>query len=278
MKEQLKITGPFRIISIALMIIGAAAFLTGIFSNAQRTWASYLIVNYYFFSISMGAAFFLTLQYISQSGWSSGFLRVPESMMAYIPVAAVFFLLIWFGLKELYPWSHAEVASIDQVIRHKSPYLNTGFFFTRMIIFFCAWIIFGYLLRRTSNSMDTATGDSLMIIFNRNEMYSKIFIFIFAISFSLSAFDWIMSIDIHWYSTIFALKNVVSAFLHGVSVITLIVFILHRRGYFPFLNYFHLHDFARYIFMLSIIWGYFWFSQFMLIWYGNRPFEFRCQL
>jgi Ni/Fe-hydrogenase subunit HybB-like protein len=112
-----------------------------------------------------------------------------------------------------------------------------------------------------------------MALFGKSELYSKIFIFILVITFSLSAFDLIMSIDVHWYSTIFAFKNLIAAFLHGVSVMILIIFILHRRGYFSFLNKYHLHDFARYLFMLSILWGYFWFAQFMLIWYGNIPEE-----
>jgi hypothetical protein len=273
MKERLNITGTFRIVTIALIAIGAAAFITGIFTDTQRAWSSYLIVNYYFFSLSIGAAFFLTLQFISQSGWSSGFLRVPEAMMAYIPFAAAFFLLLYFGYDELYNWSHSKVVADDPVLIHKSPYLNIPFFFSRMIIFFALWIIFVRLLTRTSRQMDNATSGDIMQIFDRNEYYSKVFIFIFAISFSLSSFDWIMSLDPHWYSTIFALKNLVSAFLHGVTVVALIVFILNRYGFFPFLNEFHLHDFARYIFMLSIIWGYFWFSQFMIIWYGNIPEE-----
>ena len=120
---------------------------------------------------------------------------------------------------------------------------------------------------------DPANIKGIMVLFNRQELFSKIFLFILAITFSLSAFDWIMSIEVHWYSTIFALKNLVAAFLHGVSVMTLIVFILYKRGYFPFLNKYHFHDFARYIFMLSIVWGYFWFAQFMIIWYGNIPEE-----
>ena len=113
----------------------------------------------------------------------------------------------------------------------------------------------------------------LMTLFNKSELFSKIFIFIFALTFTLSAFDWIMSLEPHWYSTIFAFKNLAAALLHGASILTLIVFILHKRGYFPFLNKYHLHDFARYIFMLSIVWGYFWFAQFMIIWYGNIPEE-----
>lgn len=256
MKEQLNITNTFRIITFILMIMGAGAFVAGLLTDSQRTWSNYLIVNYYFFSLAIGAAFFLSLQFISQSGWSSGFLRVPEAMMAYIPFAAVFFLLIFFGIHDLYPWSHAEAPGIDPVIQHKSGYLNVPFFFARMIVFFALWIILTFLLRRNSLQMDMAGRDSISIL-DKNEFYSKIFIFVFAITFSISSFDWIMSTDPHWYSTIFALKNLVAAFLHGASIVTLIVFILYRLGYFPFLNKYHLHDFARYIFMLSITWGYF---------------------
>ena len=273
MKEQSTVSTTFRIISLTLIIIGAATFLAGLFSDPQRTWANYLIVNYYFLSLAMGAAFFYTLQSISQSGWSSAFRRIPEAMMAYIPFAAVLFLLLYFGLHDIYHWSHSEAVASDPILQHKSAFLNTPFFFLRMIICFALWILFTRLLRKTSLQEDMTGPDNIMALFSKSELYSKIFIFIFAITFSFSAFDWIMSIDAHWYSTIFALKNLVAAFLHGVSIITLIIFILFRRGYFPFLNKYHLHDFSRYIFMLSIVWGYFWFAQFMIIWYGNIPEE-----
>jgi len=273
MKEQTSVSATFRIISLTLIIIGAATFIAGLLSDPQRTWANYLIVNYYFLSLAMGAAFFFVLQSISHSGWSSAFRRVPEAMMAYIPFAAVLFLLLYFGMHDVYHWSHSEAVAGDPILQHKSPFLNIPFFFLRMIICFALWILFARLLRKTSLQEDTAGQDNIMALFSKSELYSKIFIFIFALTFTLSAIDWIMSIDAHWYSTIFALKNLVAAFLHGVSIITLIIFILFRRGYFPFLNKYHLHDFSRYIFMLSIVWGYFWFAQFMIIWYGNIPEE-----
>jgi hypothetical protein len=276
MKEQTKVSKTFRIITLSLIIIGACTFLFGIVSDPKRTWANYLIVNYYFLSLATGGAFFLAIQNISQSGWSAAFRRVPEAMMAYIPFAAVFFLLIWFGLNDLYQWSHKVVVPLDPLLQHKSPFLNIPFFFTRMIIYFALWIILTRILRRISikeDQSDPANQKGILLLFNKSELYSKIFIFFFAITFSLSAFDWIMSIDVHWYSTIFALKNLVASFLHGVSILTLIIFILYKRGYFPFLNEYHLHDLARYLFMLSIVWGYFWFAQFMIIWYGNIPEE-----
>jgi hypothetical protein len=179
-------------------------------------------------------------------------------------------------VNDLYHWSNKEVVTIDPVVQHKSVFLNVPFFFARMIIYFTLWIIFIRKLRKISlreDLTDPVNTDGIMFLFGKTELYSKILIFILIITFSLSAFDWIMSIDVHWYSTIFALKNLVAAFLHGVSILTLIVFILYKRGYFPFFNKYHMHDFSRYIFMLSIVWGYFWFAQFMIIWYGNIPEE-----
>ena len=276
MKEQVSISTTFRIVTLALISIGAISFLLGLSSDPQRVWANYLIVNYYFLSLAMGGAFFLVIQNISQSGWSSAFKRVPEAMMAYIPFAAGFFLLIYFGMHSLYQWSDKESVATDQVLQHKAVFLNIPFFFVRLIIYFALWILFSFILRKFSlreDKIDPADKAAILELFRKNELLSKIFIFILAFTFSLSAFDWIMSIDAHWSSTIFALKNVIAAFLHGVSVLTLIVFILYKRGYFPFLNKFHLHDFSRYIFIFSILWGYFWFAQFMIIWYGNIPEE-----
>jgi len=273
MKEQLKVSGTFRIITLTLIIIGAGTILFGLISDPKRTWANYLIVNYYFLSLALGGAFFLVIQSISQSGWSAAFRRLPEAMMAYIPFAAVFFLLLWFGIHDLYHWSDSDAVANDTLLQHKSVFLNVPFFFLRMIICFTLWIILTRLLRKNSLLEDLAGPETIIALFSKSERYSKIFIFVFAITFSLSTFDWIMSIDVHWFSTIFALKNLVASFLHGVSILTLIIFILYKRGYFPFLNEYHLHDLARYIFMLSIVWGYFWLAQFMIIWYGNIPEE-----
>ena len=276
MKDQLKISTTFRIITLILIGIGALTFLFGILSDSVRTWANYLIVNYYFLSLSLGAAFFLAIQIISQSGWSAAFKRVPEAMMAYIPFAAVFFLFLYFGVYDLYSWSHGQSVANDPLLKHKLVYLNVPFFFLRLIVFFALWIIFTCIIRKISKREDTlnpADQGAVLTLFNKSELFSKIFIFIFAVTFSLSAFDWIMSLEVHWFSAIFALKNMVAAFLHGTSILTLIIFILYKRGYFSFLNEYHLHDFARYIFMLSIVWGYFWFAQFMIIWYGNIPEE-----
>jgi hypothetical protein len=276
MKEQLTVSRNFKIITLILIAIGAGTIVYGLFTDRQTTWANYLIVNYYFFSLAIGGAFFFVIQAISQSGWSSAFKRVSEAMMSYIPFAAISFLILWFGMNDLYHWSHKEIITMDPVVQHKSAFLNVPFFFARMILYFFLWIVIIRKLRKISlkeDHVDPSDTNGIMYLFGKTELYSKIFLFILAVTFSLATIDWIMSVDVKWFSTIFALKNLVASFLHGVSILTLIVFILYKRGYFTFLNEYHLHDFARYIFMLSIVWGYFWFAQFMIIWYGNIPEE-----
>jgi len=256
--------------AFVLIAIGAASLAYGLFTQPERAWANLLLNNYYFLSVAVGASFFMAIQYISQSGWATMFKRVPEAMMAFIPYAGVIMLSLYFGMHYLYHWSHPEALATDALIQHKAPYLNIPFFFVRLILFFIVWTVMTYLLRKVSLDEDTNGGTMYL---EKGELLSKIHIFLLALTFSLATFDWIMSIDVHWFSTIFALRNFVGAFYHGSAMIVLIVILLHQKGYFPALNKSHLLDFSRYIFMLCIIWGYFTFSQFMLIWYGNIPEE-----
>ena len=163
-------------------------------------------------------------------------------------------------------------------MQHKSVFLNTPFFFIRMIIYFTLWIVFVMIIREDfvkAGYIWILSTTTALCYYPREQLscIQKYFSLSWLLHFHSQQLTGYLSIEKRWYSTLFALKNLVAAFLHGVSVIALIVFILHRKGYFPFLNKYHLHDFARYIFMLSIVWGYFWFSQFMIIWYGNIPEE-----
>jgi hypothetical protein len=270
MKQQLNLSKTFFVVCGICITIGIAAFTYGFITEPQRTWANYLLNNFYFLSLAVGAAFFLAIQAITRSGWSAAFRRVPEAMMMYVPIAGLLLLFLYFGMHYVYHWSHADVVAGDELIRHKLPYLNVPFFFIRIIVFFVAWIILIRLIRKASLNEDATGG---IENFRKIEKFSRIFIFILAVSFSLLGFDLLMSIESHWFSTIYSLKNFVAAFQHGAATIFIIVLLLNRRGYFEFLNLSHIHDFARYIFILSIFYGYFWFSQFLLIWYANIPEE-----
>ena len=270
MEERLKLSPAFYIGTFILIAIGLAAFITGFIGDPTRAWANFLLNNVYFVSLSVGAVLFLSLQRVTQAGWSAGFLRVPESMGMYLPVAAVLFIIMIFGVHSLYHWSHADAVAHDPLLQHKQPYLNVPFWAGRMIVFFGLWILLAVMLRRYSIKEDEEGG---LVIFRKTEHLAKIFIFIILITFSFAGFDWVMSIDPHWYSALFALKNFVSAFYHAAAIITFIVLLMNQFGYFPFLKKSHMHDFSSYIFMLCIIWGYFWFAEFMLIWYANIPEE-----
>lgn len=270
MDTKITFTKGLQYITFAMMGVGAVIIAYSFAVDPTRAWANLLLNNYLFLSLAIGAGFFISIQYISQSGWSSMFKRIPEAMMSYIPVAGIIMLLLFFGMNSLYHWTHTDVIATDALVQHKSPYLNVPFFFIRMVLYFASWIIMAWLIRKASINEDKIGG---MAFFEKSELYSKIFIFILAVTFTFSAFDWIMSIEVHWFSTLFALKNLVAAFLHGAATIALVAIILHQKGFYKELNKSHLLDFSRYIFMLAIIWGYFAFTQFMLIWYGNIPEE-----
>ena len=270
MENQLILSKKFKLFTYILIGIGIVSFLLGFIFDAKRTWANYLLNNYYFLSLAIGAAFFGAIQYITQSGWSAAFKRIPEAMAAYIPFAGVLFLILFFGMHSIFEWTHEEVVQHDHLLQHKSPYLNVPFFFVRVIVFFGVWTLMSKVLRKFSLKEDEIGG---MEYFQKSEFYSRIFIFIIAFSFSLFAVDMLMSLDPHWFSTLFAGKSFIASFMHSSSIITLIVILLARNGKLDILNPSHLHDFTRYIFMASIVWGYFNFAEFMLIWYGNIPEE-----
>ena len=270
MEEKIKLSRVYIAGTMIMVAVGTAALITAFISDPQRGWANLLLNNVYFVSLSAGALLFLSIQRVTHSGWSAGFIRVPEAMAGYLPVAAILFLIMIFGAQSLYHWSHADAVAHDPMLDHKSAFLNLPFWIIRMVIYFALWILMFVLIRRYSLKEDSEGG---LEPFKKLEHYSKVFIFIVIITFSFAMIDWVMSIDAHWYSTIFAIKNFVAAFHHAAIVIAFIVLLMNQKGYFPFLNKSHLGDFSRYIFMLCIIWGYFWFSEFMITWYANIPEE-----
>jgi hypothetical protein len=269
MDKQLTLSSKFKILTAVMIVIGIAALLVGAFTDPARFWANLLLNNYYFVTVAIGASFWLALQYASGSGWSAGFLRVPQGISTFIPVAAITMLPVLFGMGHLYHWAHHD-ALADPVIAHKSPYLNMPFFIGRYLVFYAAWTLITWMLIRYSLKEDKEGG---LKWFKKSQFLSKVYIFVLAVTFSLSAFDWIMSIDVHWYSTIFGIRNFAMAFFHGSVIVTMVVIILNKLGYFPFLNPDHLRDFSRYILVLCIIWTYTWFAQYILIWFANIPEE-----
>ncbi len=170
MENRLIIPQKFKLLTYILIGIGIISFTLGFIFDANRTWANYLLNNFYFLSIAVGAAFFGAIQYITQSGWSAVFKRIPEAMAAYIPVSAVFFVIMYFGMHSIFEWTHQDVVQSDHLLQYKSPYLNVPFFFARVVAFFIAWIILTKILRRFSLKEDEVGG---LEYFHKSELYSN---------------------------------------------------------------------------------------------------------
>ncbi len=251
-----------------LIVLGLLATIYGFISNPDKTWANLLLNNFYFLSLALGAMFFIAVQYVTESGWSAMFKRIPEAMAFYVLVAGAIAILLFFGMQSLYEWAEPGITETDKLIAHKSPYLNVPFFMVRLVVVFAVWLILLVIMRRNSLKEDLAGS---LALFNKNKRLSMAFIFLFVISFSVATIDWIMTIDSHWYSTIFGLRAIISSIYYAVAVMILLSFFLKGKGLFKEMNISHRHEFSRYIFRLSIVWGYLWFVQYIIIWYANIP-------
>jgi len=240
----------------------------------NKPWAALYVAAFFFFMISLGVLAFYALQYASQAGWSPVLFRVMESITAYLLPGGiiVFVILLLSGLhfNHLFTWMDPEVVANDELIQNKSGYLNVPFFLLRAAFYLIGWNVFRYLLRRNSLRMDEATDNKW---FKQNFKLSAGFLVFFLITESMMSWDWIMSFDPHWFSTLFGWYVFASLIVSAITVIALVTIYLKSRGYLENVNDSHIHDLAKYMFGFSIFWTYLWFSQFMLIWYANIPEE-----
>lgn len=254
---------------IAIIAAGALGLVGGLLFGSARLWPSYILNAFYFLTLALGAMVFVSIHHVSNAGWSAALRRVPEAMMAYVPVGAVAMLLVFFGRHSIYQWSHG-ITPTSEAMKMKANFLNTPFFFGRMAIVLAIWCGFAYLLWRESRRQDE---DSLLEHTERSKKYSAIFLALFAITFSLASFDWLMSIEAEFYSTIFAFYCFSGLFVSGIAAVTLLVIILRRRGFLAQVNEDHLHNLGKLIFGFSTFWAYIWISQYLLIYYANLPEE-----
>jgi hypothetical protein len=196
---------------------------------------------------------------------------VAEGLVSTLPLGAVLVLLTLFGSGTLYEWTHAEAVAASPLLQGKSGWLDLPFFVGRAVIYLAVWLLFSRAFLRTSRRQDVTGG----LAANRRSMVlSATFMPAFIITFSLASFDWLMSLQPEWYSTIFAVYNFAGSFVSGLAVIAITAIVLRRRGPLAgIVTGHHLHDLGKLILGFSSFWAYIWFSQYMLIWYGNLPEE-----
>ena len=254
---------------MALVAVGVLGFIAGLALDSPRLWPSFLLNSFYFLTLALGATVFVSIHHVSNAGWSAAIRRVPEAMMSYLPTGAVAMLLVFFGRHSVYEWSHG-IATANEAMKMKAVFLNAPFFFARMAVVLGVWCVSAYLLRLHSQRQDE---DGLLKHTGKSKKYSAIFLALFAITFSLASFDWLMSIEPEFYSTIFAFYCFSGLFVSGLAAVTLLLILLRRRGVLPQVNEDHLHNLGKMIFGFSTFWAYIWISQYLLIYYANLPEE-----
>jgi hypothetical protein len=271
MDEQFDFKQKYRNILLIVITGGILISLAAILISkpgTTRIWANVLLNNQFFMGISLGAAFFIAVHRLALSGWHTVLQRIPDAMTTYLPVAFILMLLVYFGMHNLYNWSNNE--GIDKVIEGKKAWLNVPFFFIRVVFYFMGWIVFTWMMRKNSNALMTSSDIKYD---NRRKIFAALFLIFYAITVSSSSWDWIMSLDDHWYSTIFGWYVLIGMFVTSLAFITLLIWLLKRLGYLRYIRPDHIHDIAILLFSFSIFWTYEWFAQYELIWYGHLPEE-----
>ena len=256
------------------------AHLTHVLHQLQnKPWAALYVACIFFLLISMGTLAFYAIQQVAQAGWSPVLFRVMQGITAYLPVGSVLFFvfLILSGLhfNHLFVWLGEGVtdpnsANYDHIIAGKAGYLNFPFWIVRAAIFLLGWNAYRYYSRKNCLAQDEADDN---LNYKKNFKMSAGFLVFFIVSESIMSWDWIMSIDPHWFSTLFGWYVFASFFVSGITMIAMVTLYLKSKGYLEHVNTSHIHDLAKFMFGISVFWTYLWFSQFMLIWYADIPEE-----
>ncbi|MEM7086473.1 MAG: quinol:cytochrome C oxidoreductase [Bacteroidota bacterium] len=245
----------------------------------NRPWSAVYIASFFFFMIALGALAFYAIQHAAQAGWSPVLFRVMEGITAYLPVGSIIMLILLAlsvaHVNHIFHWMDPELVnpesdSYDKLIAGKSGWLNTSGFMIRAVIYLLGYNLYRYFSRKWLRNQD---GSNDTKWFKKNFKLSAGFLVFFIYTESMMSWDWLMSFDPHWFSTLYGWYVFAGMIVCAVTVIAMIAIFLKSQGYLEYVNDSHIHDLAKFMFAFSIFWTYLWFSQFMLIWYANIPEE-----
>jgi hypothetical protein len=240
----------------------------------NKPWSALYVACIFFMLVSLGVLVFYAIQQVAQAGWSPVLFRVMQGITSYLPVGSVIFFVILvlcgLHLNHIFIWLDPEVVANDKLIANKAGYLNFPFWIIRAAIFLTGWSLYQYFSRKNCLAQDEANDD---LFYKKNFNISAIFLVFFIVSESIMSWDWIMSIDPHWFSTLFGWYVFSSFFVSAITTIALVTLYLKTKGVLEHVNTSHIHDLAKFMFGFSVFWTYLWFSQYMLIWYANIPEE-----
>ncbi len=266
-------------VGVLVLIIGGVTKLGGDHYEQTRFWLVLLQTSVFFLLMAVASIFIQAAASLAQGGWIVAYKRVPEAIGANVWVfgliAGIILMCVAFvfnvdGHNPIYHWVHPEG---DKLLEGKSAFLNPAMFAGFTIVTIALWSFFGHKFRALSIAQESAPKNSTKIYWNMVK-WSAGFLLVYALTqMSTTPWMWIMSIDAHWYSTMFSWYTFSSAFVSGMSVILLFVVYLKNQGNLEIVNKEHVHDLGKFMFAFSIFWTYTWFAQYMLIWYSNIPEE-----
>jgi hypothetical protein len=244
--------------------MGDAHFKTRLMTNG-------LINGFFFFALGLGALFFLALAYATETGWYASVKRVIEAVAGFIPTGIAIFAFVLLVITfmdgaHIYLWMDPETVANDEIIQGKAVYLNKPFFWFRTLVYFAVYIIFLNGFKKRSLEEDRIGGTELHF---KNYKKGATFLVFFAVFSSTSSWDWLMSIDVHWFSTLFGWYTFAGMWCSTMVILVMTTLYLKKQGYLEKVNDSHIHDLGKWTFATSFLWSYLWFSQFMLIWYAN---------
>jgi hypothetical protein len=266
-------------VGVLVLIIGGVTKLGGDHYEQTRFWLVLLQTSVFFLLMAVASIFIQAAASLAQGGWIVAYKRIPEAIGANVWVfgliAGIILMCVAFvfnvdGHNPIYHWVHPEG---DKLLEGKSAFLNPAMFAGFTIVTIALWSFFGHKFRALSIAQESAPKNSTKIYWNMVK-WSAGFLLVYALTqMSTTPWMWIMSIDAHWYSTMFSWYTFSSAFVSGMSVILLFVVYLKNQGNLEIVNKEHVHDLGKFMFAFSIFWTYTWFAQYMLIWYSNIPEE-----
>ena len=295
MNHQFTLPGSYKKWTYGLIGAGIIALVYGLiafhpFAHAShgentastRFWAVLLQNSVYWLLVVNAAMFFICVTTMAMGAWQVAFRRVTEAISSMVPILGIITFIIlmaivWGGRTDIYHWLDKDAVAKDHLLNGKKGFLNPIFFTVWSFITIFLWWLLGRKMRSMSlksdaeGKMDYATGKKWIW---KNTVYASLFTVVFTLTVaSTIPWLWLMSIDAHWYSTMYSWYTFASTFVSGMSLIALFVIYLKNRGQLEYVTEEHLHDIGKFMFAFSVFWTYLWFSQYMLIWYSNQPEE-----
>ncbi len=259
------------VIGIVLAVIGGGATAALAGADLKQFYHSYLVAFLFFLSLGLGGLFFVLVQFATRSGWSVVVRRLAENLMATLPLSVFLFIPVALGAHDLFHWTHEDAVATDKLLQWKEPYLNIGFFYARAAAYLLIWTGLSLYFRARSTAQDRSGDHGIT---RHLQKVAPPGIALFALSLTFAAVDWIMTLDPHWYSTMFGVYYFAGSVVGMYALMSLMAVGLSKAGLLDGrVNVEHFHDLGKMLFAFTAFWTYIAFSQYFLIWYANIPEE-----